>query len=48
MTFMQAFPYAVGVLDLGAMVVYIYNRQWALAVTWGCYAVAAVALGSVK
>jgi hypothetical protein len=47
-TFMSVFPYAVGLLDLGAAGVYCYNRHWALALTWACYAVAAVALGSIK
>ena len=46
--FMSVFPYAVGVLDLGAAVVYAMNKEWALATTWLCYAVAAVALGTVK
>lgn len=48
MTFMGIFPYTVGLLDLGAAIVYGLNKQWALAITWACYAVAAVALGSVK
>ena len=48
MTPMSVFPYAVGLLDLGAAVVYALNQQWALAITWLCYAVAAVAVGSVK
>ena len=48
MTFMAIFPYAVGVLDLGAVLVYLLNRQWALAITWFCYAIAAVALGTIK
>ena len=46
--FMSVFPYAVGLLDLGAAAVYAINKEWALAVTWLCYAVAAVALGTVK
>lgn len=46
--FMFFFPYAVGLLDLGAAAVYALNKQWALAITWLCYAIAAVALGSVK
>lgn len=45
---MAVFPYLVGFLDLCAGVVYFYNRQYALGLTWTCYAVAAVALGSVK
>lgn len=48
MTFMAIFPYAVGVLDLGAALVYLLNRQWALAMTWLCYAIASVALGTIK
>ena len=48
MTFMSVFPYAVGLLDFGAAWVYAVNRQWALAITWFCYGIAAVALGSVK
>jgi len=45
---MRFFPYVAGVLDLGAAVVYVANREWALALTWFCYAIAAVALGTVK
>lgn len=45
---MKFFPYAVALLDCGAAAVYLVNRQWALAITWGAYAVAAIALGSVK
>ena len=45
---MRYFPYAVGLLDLGAAVVYLTNRQIALAVTWLCYAIAAVALGTIR
>jgi hypothetical protein len=47
-SFMSIFPYAVGFLDLGAAIVYGLNKQWALAITWFCYAIAAVSLGSVK
>lgn len=45
---MQVFPYAVGLLDLGAAIVYHTRKEYALAITWYCYAVAAVALGQVK
>lgn len=45
---MSLFPYAVGLLDFGAAVVYCSNKQYALAITWFCYAIAAVALGSLK
>jgi hypothetical protein len=38
------FPLAVGALELGAGIVYAVNRQWALAVAWVAYAVAAVGL----
>jgi uncharacterized membrane protein YjjB (DUF3815 family) len=41
------FPYAVGLLDLGAAVVYLMNKEYALSITWACYAIAAVALGCV-
>ena len=45
---MAYFPYAVGLLDLGAAIVYASEKQWALAITWFAYAIAAVSLGSVK
>lgn len=48
MNFMSVFPFAVGLLDLGAAVVYFIQKQYALAVVWFCYAIAAVALGMVK
>lgn len=45
---MSFFPYSVALLDLGAAVVYGMNKEWALAITWFCYAMAAVSLGTVK
>ena len=48
LTFMSVFPIAVGLMDLAAAIVYAMNKQWALAITWFCYAIAAVALGMVK
>ncbi len=45
---MRVFPYLVALLDIGASCVYIYNKQYALAITWGCYGVAASALGSIR
>lgn len=42
------FPIAVAVLDLGASIVYLKGREWALAITWFCYAIAAASLGFVK
>jgi hypothetical protein len=41
------FPISVAILDLGAGLVYVYYRQWALGITWIMYAVAAVSLGMV-
>lgn len=48
MPHMWVFPYMVALLDLGAAVVYVYNKQWALGITWFFYACACVSLGSVK
>lgn len=48
MTFMRVFPFATAVMELSAAVVYITQREYALAVAWFCYAVACVALGMVK
>lgn len=45
---MSFFPYAVGLLEFGAAVVYAMEKQWLLAITWFCYSIAAVCLGSVK
>ena len=39
------FPCLVGLLDVGAALVYLWQGQWALAIVWACYAIAAVALG---
>lgn len=47
-TFMAFFPFVVGLMDLAAAGVYASQKQWALAITWFCYAIAAVALGTVK
>jgi hypothetical protein len=48
MSFMAVFPTIVGLLDLAAAVVYAFNKQWALAITWACYAIAAVSLGQAR
>ena len=44
----RVFPYAVAALELGAAVVYAYNKQGALALAWFCYAIAAAAFASVS
>ena len=44
----QIFPFAVGLLEFAAAAVYLYNKQFHLAVAWFCYSIAAVALGLVK
>lgn len=38
----QVFPCVVGLLELCAGIVYATHRQWALAVAWTAYAVAAI------
>lgn len=48
MSFMSVFPTLVGLLDLGAAIVYFQKGEMNLAVTWLCYAIAAYALGGVK
>ncbi len=45
---MRYFPYIVGVLDLGAAVVYAFNREWRLALIWFLYGIASIALGGLK
>ncbi len=40
----RVFPYLVGVLELGAGIVYAYNGKWWLALAWGAYAIAAYGL----
>lgn len=45
---MRWFPYGVGLLELGAVAVYLYHGEYRLALVWGCYAVSAFALGGVK
>ena len=42
------FPLAVAVLECGAGVVYLCHRQWAQAVVWLFYSVAAAALALWK
>jgi hypothetical protein len=44
---MRYFPFTIAALDLGAAAVYLWNRQYALAVVWTCYAIAAFALSLV-
>lgn len=48
MMLMSLFPFAVAILDLGAVAIYLSYKQYALAITWLCYAIAAVSLGMVK
>ena len=38
----------MGLLDFGMAISYGRERQWALALVWFAYAVAAVALGTVN
>ena len=45
---LRFFPYAVALLDLGAVAVYVHHRAWREAIIWFCYAVAAAALGGAK
>lgn len=45
---MNIFPYLIALLDFGATIVYLFNRQWALAITWACYGIAAISLGQVR
>lgn len=41
---MRIFPYLVGILELGAGLVYAWNSKWWLALAWISYAVAAYGL----
>ena len=45
---MSVFPFAIAFLEIGASLVYSYNRRWALAITWFCYAAASFALGTIR
>lgn len=45
MTYLTIFPFVTGLMELGAAIVYAFDRQYALAFTWFCYALACVALG---
>ncbi len=47
MTLNQLFPLAVAALCAGASAVYTYQHHWSLAVVWGAYTVADVALAMV-
>jgi len=40
----RVFPLLVGALELCAGIAYAVNRQWWLALAWGCYALACVGL----
>lgn len=40
----RLFPIAVAVCEAGAGLVYLWQREWRLAIIWLGYAVAAVAL----
>lgn len=42
------FPVAVAVCELGACLVYLWHREWLLAIVWGGYAIAAFALAMVR
>ena len=45
---MSIFPFAVAFLEVGASLVYSYNRKWAQALIWFCYAIATFALGTIR
>jgi hypothetical protein len=42
------FPYAIATLEVGATLVYLYHREYRLALMWGCYAIATYAIGGAK
>lgn len=44
MTITRVFPAAVAVLELCAGLVYLWHRNWPLAVTWLAYGIAAIGL----
>jgi hypothetical protein len=43
-TWTMVFPLLVGLLELFAAIVYAYDRQWWLAMSWFFYALACVGL----
>jgi hypothetical protein len=42
------FPYTVAHVELAASIVYMFRREWRLAILWGGYAIAAFALAGQK
>ena len=44
----RIFPVAVAVLELAAGCVYVYQKEWRLAILWLGYGVAATALAWVR
>lgn len=48
MTAIRVFPYAVAVLEVLAAGVYLYHREWRLALVWTGYGVAALAFAGIK
>lgn len=44
----NVFPYTVALLQLAAAVEAGLRRQWALSISWLCYAVASSALGTLQ
>lgn len=47
-SFMSVFPFCAGLIDFAASLAYLIGGQRALALTWFCYGVSAIALGMVK
>ena len=45
---LHLFPWAVTILDLGASIVYLLQREYRLAFIWFCYACATMGLAGLK
>lgn len=48
MTVIRFFPYAVAALELCAGAVYLYHREWRLAIVWAGVSVANFAFAGIK
>lgn len=48
MLWIQVFPYAVAVLELGAAAVYAYHHNWRFAIIWCGVGIANLAFAGAK
>lgn len=48
MNWVRVFPYAVACLQVSAALVYLWHREWRLAIIWGAVALSNLAFAGIR